>query len=172
MGDIIPLHRGGEKMAKITYYDIADYFISFSNVTNDLITNLKLQKLVYYAQAWHVTIFKNRLFEGDFQAWVHGPVLPSLYDDYKKFRWKPIERDDLDEKSLQQIRNKIGEEKTEFMEELIEEYFTLSAYELERLTHEEEPWRKARKGLSPDQPSSREIQIRWMKEYYDKFREI
>ena len=52
--------------------------------------NLKLQKLVYYAQAWHLALRDVPLFEEDFEAWVHGPVIPALYQEYKKFGWRPI----------------------------------------------------------------------------------
>lgn len=76
-----------------TYNDIADYFIAVSNSTHDLITNLRLQKLVYYAQAWHLAIYQEPLFSEDFQAWVHGPVIPQLYTQYKEYKWNPITKD-------------------------------------------------------------------------------
>lgn len=172
MGEVIYLYKGGGSMDKITYEDIADYFIAKAKESGALITNLKLQKMVYYAQAWHITIFDEKLFDKDFQAWVHGPVLPELYDDYKQFSWKPIEREDLDVDDLKDIENKLGEQKTEFMEELMDEYFGMNAYELERLTHEEEPWKKARSGLDPDEKSTNEIKTEWMEEYYSNFREM
>ncbi|MBM7624796.1 Panacea domain-containing protein [Sporohalobacter salinus] len=169
MGEVVWLSERRGSMGEITYEDIANYFIARANVTGDLITNLKLQKLVYYAQAWHWTIYDEKLFEGKFEAWVHGPVLRSLYNEYKQFGWKPIEKDDLDRDALSKIRAKLGQEKVDFMEEVVEEYFGLSAYELERLTHVEDPWKKARAGLDPDQPSNKKIESSWMREYYSKF---
>jgi len=169
VGNVIWLYQGGESMGEITYHDIADYFIALSNYHENLITNKKLQKMMYYAQAWHLAIFDEPLFDGEFEAWVHGPVLPSLYQDYKDFKWHPIIIDELDEEKFSAIKRKLGKEKLQYLEELIEEYFGLSAYELERLTHIEEPWKKARSGISPEQSSDNIIEQVWMKEYYSKF---
>jgi uncharacterized phage-associated protein len=155
-------------MAKVSYDLIADYFIAFSNDTGNLITNLKLQKLMYYAQAWHITIFNEPLFDKDFEAWVHGPVLADLYHEYKSFKWHPIEREDLEDK-FKIIESQLDKELKEFMEELCDEYFGLTAYELERLTHSEAPWKNARSGLTPDQSSSEEISRDDMKDFYSNY---
>lgn len=157
-------------MSKFSYNQIADYFISLSNESQDLITNLKLQKLMYYAQAWHLAITENRLFDEKFEAWVHGPVVVKLYDDYKSFRWNPIKRQDLCEGSFQKIKKSINDnEVLDILEDVVDEYFGLSAYELERLTHLEEPWLKARNGMPNDEPSNAEIYDQWMIDYYKKY---
>lgn len=153
----------------ITYKDIADYFIAFANDTHDLLTNLKLQKLVYYVQAWYLAIKGEKLFNNEFQAWVHGPVLPELYNDYREFKWYPIQRDDLDLDSIQALEKKFGVEVTDIVKQVIEEYFELSAYQLERLTHSEDPWIFARGCLPPDFPSNSIIESSWMAEYYQKY---
>ncbi len=156
-----------------SYNQIADYFISLSNESQNLITNLKLQKLMYYAQAWHLAITGNRLFDGKFEAWVHGPVLVKLYDDYKSFRWNPIERLDLGEGSFEKIKHSINNTETsEILEDIVEEYFGLSAYELERLTHLEDPWLKARSGIPNDEPSNAEIFDKWMIDYYKQYLKV
>lgn len=154
---------------QITYQIIADYFIALSNETQSLITNLKLQKLTYYAQAWHLAIFDQVLFEDDFEAWVHGPVLPALYYQYKGFAWKPIQREDLGEGSFGQIEAKMDIHIQDFLKQITEEYFGLNAFELERLTHNEEPWKNARRGIPEDQPSSEIISKDMMKSYYSLY---
>lgn len=53
---------------------------------------MKLQKLVYYAQAWHLAFFGRALFEEDIEAWPHGPVVRDLYIQFKKFGRDPITR--------------------------------------------------------------------------------
>ena len=78
-----------------TQYRIEDYFIALSNSVQSLITNMKLQKLMYYAQAWHLAVIGDELFSDDFQAWIHGPVIPALYDKYKAYQWNPIIRNDI-----------------------------------------------------------------------------
>lgn len=153
----------------LTPNHIADYFVALSNVTQSLITNLKLQKLVYYAQAWHLAMKNEPLFDEDFEAWVHGPVIPSLYFQYKEFGWKPIMRDDLSEDSLQKISSEFGEDLCKFMSELCEEYFGSSAYELEMLTHKEDPWKIARNGLAEDLPSHNIITKESLIKYYRQF---
>ncbi|KYC64499.1 MULTISPECIES: Panacea domain-containing protein [Heyndrickxia] len=156
---------------EITYEEIANYFIALSNETGNLITNLKLQKLMYYVQSWHLAIYKEPWFDGQFQAWVHGPVLPELYKEYRDFKWHPIVRDDLDFNYIKNFEAKIGEDKTEFLKEICDEYFGMEAYELERLTHSESPWQLARRGIPEDEPSQNYILNEWMQEFYSQFTE-
>ena len=156
---------------EFTYKKIADYFISLSNERHNLITNLKLQKLIYYAQAWHLAIYNKPLFEEDFEAWVHGPVLPALYNNYKHFSWKPIIREDLEEGAFSQIEQSLDPTTQKFLGDLADEYFGLNAYELERLTHSENPWKNARAGIPEDQPSNAVIDKREMQTYYSQYME-
>jgi uncharacterized phage-associated protein len=137
--------------------NVADYFIDLANETGSFVSNLKLQKLVYYAQAWHLAIYDDPLFAEDFQAWVHGPVIPTLYQEYKVYGWQPINKS----VSLDLSSNII-----EFLADVAAEYFACDAYELEQMTHFEDPWNRARQGLPPDVPSNAVIQKEWMKEYY------
>ena len=138
-------------------FNIADYFIWLANETGSFISNLKLQKLVYYAQAWHLALHGTPLFQEDFQAWVHGPVIPELYQKYKDFGWQPI---------LKEANPELPEDIRKFLDEVAQEYFACDAYELERMTHVEAPWTQARGNLSPDAPSDAVIKKEWMKEYY------
>lgn len=64
-----------------TINDVCDYIIS--KVAQDGLSLLKLQKLLYYCQAWHLAFDKGQLFRGPFQAWVHGPVSREIYDRFK-----------------------------------------------------------------------------------------
>lgn len=141
----------------LSCFDVAEYFVWLANETGSFISNLKLQKLVYYAQAWHLALFGEPLFPEDFQAWVHGPVIPELYRHYKQFGWKPI-NEEADPELPDEVR--------EFLGEVADEYFACDAYELEQMTHLEDPWIRARKGLPIDAPSSEIIRKGWMKEYY------
>ena len=142
----------------VTCYEVANYFIRLANETGSYISNLKLQKLVYYAQAWHLAIHGTPLFEEDFEAWIHGPVIPELYRQYKDFGWKPILKD--------VSKPSFSLDVQEFLQEVAEVYFACDAYELERMTHQEDPWIKARGGLPMDAPSSATISKESMLEYY------
>lgn len=145
-------------MAPTTAAAIADYFIHVANETGSFISNLKLQKLVYYAQAWHLAVYNAPLFDEDFEAWVHGPVIPTLYQKYKQFGWKPIDK--------QVEQPNFSKEVQELLDEVADEYFGCDAFELELMTHQEDPWIMARNGLPKDEPSNAIIPKPLMGEYY------
>ena len=140
-------------------FDIAEYFIKLANSTGSYISNLKLQKLVYYAQAWYLALHDEPLFSEDFEAWVHGPVIPELYQKYQEFGWHPIE---------QEVEPDLPPGVTEFLDEVSQEYFACDAYELEQMIHIEVPWNRARGNLLPDAPSEAIIRQEWIKEYFQK----
>ena len=148
---------------------IADYFIAFSNATGSLISHMKLQKLVYYTQVWHIAVFDEPIFEEDFQAWVHGPVLPSLYERYKSFQWRPVLRDDLDEGSLQALLCSFSSSIQEILADVITEYFHKDAFALEQSTHAEAPWQIARGKLAADEPCVHIIDKKAIHDYYSRF---
>lgn len=145
----------GGPMYKVTVFDVAKVFLSM-----DTMTHKKLQKLCYYAQAWHWALFGKELFLNDFQAWVHGPVCPELYSHYKVYGWNNIPRE-------LNLPSDIKDETLEFIEEVYNTYHEFSGDELENLTHMEQPWREARKGLEDWQPSDRVIDTNLMRSYYN-----
>lgn len=141
----------------LSCFDIADYFIWLANDTGSFISNLKLQKLVYYAQAWHLALHHQPLFDEDFEAWIHGPVIPALYQEHKSFGWQPI---------LKEASPKLPTNIVEFLDEVAKVYFSCDGYELEEMTHIEKPWNLARGNLAMDAPSNGIIKKEWMEEYY------
>ncbi|MCP3807110.1 DUF4065 domain-containing protein [Paenibacillus sp. Lou8.1] len=144
-------------MAKI--FDVADFFIQKSHSIDMPITHLKLQKLCYYAQAWSLVLNNNnRLFNGEFQAWVHGPVNPELFRKYKDYGWDPIDCT-YNEPALDKSEKRI-------MTEVWGVYGSYDAKFLEALTHNEEPWKEARKGLPDDAYSKQTINEDTMRRYY------
>jgi len=149
----------------ITANTVANYFLAFAQECEEPITNLKLNKLVYYAQAWHLALFNKPLFEEEIEAWVHGPVLPVLYDTYKQFKWKPIIVGDL---NAENIKQQFNPDQQDLLDDIVEVYFPETAYALEQLTHREDPWILAREGLAPYEPSDNIITHDSMKHYYAK----
>ena len=69
---------------------IANYFLKRADSEGLEITILKLLKLVYIGYGWVLALTDRKLFEEDIQAWQHGPVIPSLYNEFKHFGRKPI----------------------------------------------------------------------------------
>jgi uncharacterized phage-associated protein len=145
-------------MAEATARQVADYIVSFLTEHGDPITNLKLQKLLYYAQGWYLATYDVPMFDEPIEAWVHGPVVPSVYDDFKPCGWQPIPKPDAE------VR--LSERPAFMVNEVIEVYGGMGAYDLERLTHQEDPWLKARAGLPLDEPSRAIISHDSMKEFF------
>ena len=145
-------------MAKATTDEVANWFIRFAHEVGDPITNLRLQKLMYYAQAWHLALYDEPLFPDAFEAWVHGPVIPSLFRRFEHHQWHPIP-EAVAEPCL-------SDEVTGHLQEVEEVYGGLLTWDLERMTHTEDPWLKARQGLAPDEPCTHEISEELMKRFY------
>ncbi len=132
----------------------------------------KLQKLVYYVEAWHLVHLHSELIDENFEAWVHGPVVPELYQDLKKFGYNDIqiindENDSSDER-IQEIakENNLNEDQIELIYSVLNKYGNLSSFELEMLTHSEQPWIEARKGFPPHERCTNIISKDRMKEFY------
>ena len=147
-------------MSTVNADKVADFFIRFAHKHGDCITNKKLQKLVYYAQAWHLAFFDKPLFDGRLEAWVMGPVQPELYHEYKKFLFNPI--------SVEPSTPIFSKKVATHLQNVVDAYWRFTAWELERMTHEEDPWQKARKGLPPDAKCTNEILHKDMRQYYKK----
>ena len=73
---------------------IANQLLLYSaDMGRELMTNMKLQKMLYYQQGFHLAYFGTPLFEEDIEAWMYGPVVPSVYEKYKGFGQQGIEPD-------------------------------------------------------------------------------
>ena len=150
-------------MANVTIDQVADYFLWSACQNGDLITNLKLQKLVYYAQAWFLALYEEPLFNDEFQAWVHGPVNTNLYHRFKDARWQPINCDPFySPDSEPNLPQKVKAH----LDEIIDVFFDYSAHTLERMTHNEDPWINARQGLPQSVASNNIISKSDMMNYY------
>lgn len=141
--------------------EVAQYFIHRANQQPSVITNKKLQKLVYYAQAWSLVLRDQKLFSEEIEAWVHGPAVRSLYGQYKQFGFTGI-RENIDPNSFKQLS---AEEKS-LLDEIWKVYGKFDAGYLEMLTHSEAPWQTARAGIESHQSSSNVISTESMKEFY------
>jgi uncharacterized phage-associated protein len=154
---------------KTTASDVANYFLYLANINNKDLTNKKLQKLIYYAQAWFLVLNDRNLFDDKIEAWVHGPAVRKLFFKFRnKFGFEPIKV-----KINQNIEKKFTDDEKEVIHEVWRVYGKCSDEYLEKLVHSELPYKKAREGLSLTEPSSREISTVLMKEYYtERLREV
>lgn len=116
-----------------TISEIAKIVLSISPVTHK-----KLQKLCYYIYAWYYVVFNEKICDVEFEAWVHGPVSPELYYEYKSYGWNTIQIT---------TNGKIVSDKHAFISKILDIYGYYGAEELEAMTHKELPWLNARRGL-------------------------
>lgn len=118
----------------------------------------RLQKLVYYCQAWHLVWEGRPLFPDRIEAWANGPVVPALYrrhaGQFEVHTWKAGDH-----------RALLSDEATS-VQAVIDKYGSMSGHALSSLTHLEAPWRNARKGLADGERGSSEIKKQAMLEYY------
>jgi uncharacterized phage-associated protein len=150
-----------QKFKKLPVELVADYFIWKANKESKPITNKKLQKLLYYSQAWNVVVNDSPLFKDKIEAWVHGPAVKSIYLAYKQFGYEPISK-----KVNEEDVDKISSDIKNFLDRIWKIYGKFDAHYLELLTHNEKPWQEAREGLNSSETSDREISLSTMKNYY------
>lgn len=143
-----------------TAEEIARYIITEFQGAEDLITNLKVQKLLYYIQGWHLGLYQTSVFEEDFEAWVHGPVVREVYDEYKFYNGGIIINPVIRPKLSDKLKKHIGE--------TLEYYGKFGAFALEKMTHEETPWVEARGDLDDHEHSQNIISKDTMKAYFAK----
>lgn len=135
-------------------FDVAAYILN----KKGSITAMKLQKLVYYSQAWSLVWDEKPLFEEEIQAWRHGPVVPELYKAHAgQFKLQSLPCGNA---------ASLTEEEKETVDSVLETYGEKTSQWLSDLTHMEDPWMKARKGLPADSSSQNEITHASMAEYY------
>jgi len=121
-----------------TVFQIADYFLHKASQEEDdseIISNLKLQKLVYYAQGFHLAMYDKPLFEEKIEAWTHGPVCPELYHTKKQHKNGAVDPNPEFDASI------FNKQEKDLLDEIYEVYGQFSAWKLRNLTHIESPWR-------------------------------
>ncbi len=153
-------------------WDLGHIITNYVNQKGDTISHKKLQKLLYYVEAWHLVNFNNPILSEDFQAWVHGPVVPELYHKLKEFGFNDLkvvndEFETVDEEIKNIIeKNEISDETIEFIYSVLDRYGSLTSFELELLSHSEAPWLEARQDYPPHAPCTNIISKDRMKEFY------
>jgi len=141
--------------------NIAEYFLWKGQVEKEPVTNKKLQKLLYYAQAWSLVMRNKKLFNDKIEAWVHGPAIREVYLEYKNFGFSPIDKK-ISERTIEVVPADVKK----FLDEVWSVYGKRDAAYLEHLTHSEDPWQKARAGIEPNIGSENEISVESMKAFY------
>ena len=150
--------RRARAAAPLRAAEAAEYLLRAAHEHGSFISNLKLQKMLYYAQGWHLALRGGPLFPERFEAWVHGPVVRSVYQQYKGFGWRSIDTD---------VSNPAVDEATAaVLDGVVQRYLPLDAYALELMTHREPPWLAARGDLPIDAWSDEEIDLEMMRDFF------
>ena len=139
----------------ISCLDAAQYFIAraYEDGLEVNMTNMKVQKLLYYAQSLHLALYDQPLFAEEIQAWRYGPVCPPAYRFYSDFEAQQLpfpERKKL---------SHLSEEIQSVLDEVWENFGGYHAYRLSEMSHLEFPWRKARQGLPTAASSTQAISL-------------
>lgn len=136
----------------LNFMDVARYLY---NKTPNM-SNLKLQKMMYFAYLEYYKNCKEELFKNEFEAWVYGPVLPKLYSSF--YELFTVSNED-------NIKNK---EIEKFLDSIIEKYGSMHAFDLVNKTHEDKAWIEARKGFKKTDPSNVKITLNIIKKFLPK----
>lgn len=135
-------------------FDVAAYILDRAGT----MTAMKLQKLVYYSQAWHLAWEEKPMFNEEIQAWSNGPVCPALYEKH---------RGQLFVSGLGVgDKNKLDAGEKESIDIVLKTYGEKSAWTLSDLTHGEKPWREARAGIPLIETCNNVITHSSMAEFY------
>ena len=139
---------------RIQVFDIAAYILERMGA----MTTMKLQKLVYYSQAWSLVWDEKRLFKENIEAWANGPVIRNLFDYHRG----------MYEISSMPLGNPrlLNQEQQDTVDAVLEYYGHRSAQWLIELTHMEDPWIQARKGLPKLERGNRVIPLDAIADYY------
>ena len=132
-----------------TASEVADYLITLAHEQGDGVSNLKLQKLLYYAQAWHLGLYGEPLFPEKFQAWPSGPVIPKLFWRYHEYGIGSIPRPEMAPPPSSAT--------AEFLDEVAAAYMPFDVWQLHWKTRAEAPWQNARAGRDDPDGSDEEL---------------
>ena len=143
-----------------TVHDVARYILEwFASAGESEVTSWKLQKLVYYCQAWSLVWDEEPIFSEEIQAWADGPVCPALYQEHKgKFRLAP--------EDIRGNPENLSPSQKATIDAVLDYYGDKTGRYLSDLTHMERPWLEARAGLNPGERGEVVIELNDMVDYY------
>lgn len=147
---------------KISIFDVANFFLTIvDRDSGSTITPLKLQKILYYAQGYHLAMFDDELFPNEFQAWAHGPANVDIYNEYKSYGYSAI---DKPKGGIPLLDDGL----VDFLYSIWETFGIFDGKYLEKLTHSEDPWIEARGDCKDGESCTNIISKETMKLFFKK----
>lgn len=156
-------------LGKVDSITLADYIL----YKHGPMSHLKLQKLLYLIEGYHLAYFGQSLIDDEFEAWVHGPVSRKVYnslkDKSKIYSDLGYELKEGNELPDTMIARDLSSEQLSLVEDVLELYKDESGMSLEYLTHQQDPWINARRGIEPQSRCTTTISKQDMVDYFRKF---
>ena len=111
-------------------------------------SHLKLQKLLFYCDAYYLAYFDKELIEDSFEAWVHGPISRKVYGSLKDkyMLYEELTYSNETQKDVDKEFEKLTQDQQDFVISILEELYTWTMFELEASICNEKPWKEARIG--------------------------
>ena len=128
------------------------------------VTPLMLQKLLYFIQGIYLALYGRPIFTEDCRAWIHGPVYPEVYDLFRDFKYNPI--DDARFALLEGTADALTDDEKKVIDCVVNTFGMYGGKVLERITHNEDPWKETRKGYGDSIPSSELLPKERIMKYY------
>lgn len=144
--------------------DVALYILQLLSQDESEVSAMKLQKICFYVQGWYIAKKGRPLFNHDFQAWRYGPVSPTLYKYHAKKATISLNTTDIPGN----IQN-ISDADKKFIKVIVSLYAEYTGLQLSELSHKQDPWIDARRGIPENSPSTNEITLDSMQDYFSKF---
>jgi len=138
-----------------TVFDVSKYILNKQGP----MTAMKLQKLVYYCQAWSLVWDERPMFSEHIEAWANGPGVPALFDLHRGVF-------QVSASNVTGKQENLDKDAVETIDAVLSYYGDKSSQWLSDLTHNEDPWKDARHGLGPGERGNREITLASMANYY------
>ena len=139
-------------MGKYKVFDVCDYILHISPMTPK-----RLQKMLYFCYSFYLaannksgSTLENKLFENQFEAWIHGPVIPKVYRKYADYGMTEISCDELENDIIDVYDKK-------FLSNIVNGLCKYTTYQLEMISHNQEPWKKAREKYNYDEISKEKL---------------
>ena len=154
--DSQPLHNKTVHVeaCPVSVFDVAAYILEKLGT----LSTIKLQKLVYYSQAWSLVWDDAPLFHERIEAWVNGPVVRELFSYHRGFfqiSTLPIG-----------VSKRLNSTQKETVDAVIDFYGPKTGQQLVEISHLEDPWKLARRGMDKDERGETEIPLDSIAEYY------
>lgn len=155
-----------KNIGKTSAITLGDYILKRSGC----MSHLKLQKILYYCEGYHLAYFDKPLITEDFEAWVHGPVCREVYNQLKE---KSILYTDVCYKKgsgnpEKKLKKELTTSQIDLINDVIDNLGTWKGFELENATHSELPWIEARGGIDNAAKCNSIVSKATMKKFYKK----